>query len=287
MAETVGILAPMAVEMAPLWREFRVTDTKAAAGLKMSRGWLRDSQVVLTIAGVGKVNGAAAAQALIDHWGLSALILTGVAGTLVPEAAPGDVVIATSHIQFDVGVVRPNHYTPMPIAVRQKEGNVSRMRAVASSGRFTRLAMERARAVDFPYQRGRRPRVIEGAVATGDSLILWPEALARLALELHVVAIDMEGAAVAQVAQANGVEMVAVRGISDVAADLAKIELENVAGLGAAGSLKDRAAGVAGAARFVASRPANVIELLRLARAMRGAARNAAAVVAELVASLE
>lgn len=287
MAEIVGILAPMAVEMAPLWREVRAIETKATAGLKMSRALLRNRQVVLAVSGVGKVNGAAAAQAMIDHWGLSALILTGVAGTLVPEAAPGDVVIATSHTQFDVGVIRPNHYTPMPITARRKGGKESRVRAVASSARLTRLAMERARMVEFPYQRGRRPRVVEGAVATGDPLILWPEALAQLALEFHVVAIDMEGAAVAQVAQANGVELVAVRGISDVAADLAKMELESVAGLGVAGSVKERAAGVAGAARFVATRPANVIELLRLARAMRGAARNAAAVVAELVAGLE
>lgn len=287
MTGRVGILAPMLVEMKPILGEVRAADTLTRAGLRVTAGSLRGRDVVLAVSGVGKVNSAAATQALIDHWEVDTLILTGVSGALVPELSPGDIVIVNQLYQYDVAIIRAGRYSPLPLARRSPKGAGRRERALTASERLTKLAAERASLVKFPFQTGRRPLVVEGAVVTGDPLVLWPEALNWLSREFGAVAIEMEGAAVAQVAQANGVEFVAVRAISDRAADLARIDLEEFVGLGGAGSSLSRGRGLVSAARFLLRRPGDAPRLLRWARAMRGAARNAAAVTIELVGALE
>lgn len=287
VTERVGLLAPMELEIRPLRRELRAIETTKKAGVEMTRGLLRGRPVVLAVSGVGKVRSAIAAQAMIDQCQLDVLILTGVAGALSPELAPGDVVVATRFHQYDVGMVRRDRYTPSPSAVGSGERGGPLSTAQRASAHLARLALGRGRLVSYPWQTRRAPQVVEGAIITGDSLLLWPEGLAWLARTFDAVAIDMETAAVAQVAEVNGVEFAAIRAISDVAADMARLDLESMSGVAAAGSLGGRLTGAVRMASSMLGRPRNTVELLRLARAMRGAAANAAALVSELVAAMD
>jgi adenosylhomocysteine nucleosidase len=63
----------------------------------------------------------------------------------------------------------------------------------------------------------RRPRLRFGAVLTGDQFLACEETRARLFDEHRALAIEMEGAAVAQVAEAYGKPWIVVRAISDLA----------------------------------------------------------------------
>lgn len=286
VAKTVAILAPMDIEMKPLWREAHLVHDVTRSGLKLRHAWLRGRNVVMAVSGVGKVNSAAATQAIIDHCEPVALVLTGVSGSLVDELTPGDVVVASRFHQYDVGVVRASQYSPLPVEIRDSQGRISRCRTLRSSEHLVALALGQAKLLDLPYHPGAVPRVVEGAIITGDPLMAWPDGLERLSRTFEAVAIDMEGAAVAQVAEANGVEFVSIRGISDVAADLARIELELLLGLESSASMRERAHGLASAARYMIGHPRSAADVASFGRAMRGAAENAAVVVSRLLEQL-
>jgi adenosylhomocysteine nucleosidase len=287
VAEKIGILAPMPLELKPLLAQTCVVETETRAGLKMLSGTMRGRQVALAVCGIGKVNAAMAAQAMIDFCDPDALILTGVSGALRPDVAPGDVLVVERFHQYDIGALREGRYSPLPVTVRNPRGTESRSRFFSSNERLVELATECARSLELPYRVNGSPRVVKGAIITGDVLMLWPQGLEWLSRAFDAVAIDMEGAAVAQVARANGVELLAIRGISDVAADLADLEMEKLLSFGESARLGERVGQLGDVARFVLGRPRAAGGALRLIRAMNGAARNAAALVAATVATID
>jgi hypothetical protein len=68
-----------------------------------------------------------------------------------------------------------------------------------------------------PGANGQAPRVHVGTIATGDQVILAAEKKDWLTQTFGAVAVEMEGAAFAQVAAANSVPWLLIRSISDSA----------------------------------------------------------------------
>ena len=114
------------------------------------------------------------------------------------------------------------------------------------------------------------PAAARGTLATSDALIVDRDALARLERQ-GVVAIDLETAAIAAVCERRHVAWSVFRAISD-RADGGSMDASI---LGLAGS--DGRPDLAALARFLATQPWRVPQLVRLARGLRVAANAAAA----------
>lgn len=179
-------------------------EVKKCGGVTFHAGILNDTEVVHGQCGVGKVNAAAATQAAIDHFDVKALILTGLAGSLVTHLKRGDVVISNFVAQHDFDLT----------AFGKRLGQISDGgRLIEAHPKLVQLA---TRAYEEAFAVSRQDaQVLVGTIVTGDSFIADATRLKWIQREFGAVAAEMEGAAVGQVCQANDVPFVVIRVISD------------------------------------------------------------------------
>lgn len=194
---------------------------------------------LLALSGIGSAAAAAAAQALVDS-GVSALMTFGMAGGLDPALKPGSVVIPCELLSTD-------------------------------GARYTacRSWRERVAAAVSPLC-----AVTEGNLLTGTQPIDTPAEKAAALRSTGAAAVDMESAAVAEVAAEHNLPFIAVRVIVDTAADYLPRAVV--------------AASRAGRVHFgrliggLILRPREIAALLRLARRYRIAMRSLRAIGAHL-----
>lgn len=159
--------------------------------------------------GVGKVNAAMCAQALVSVFGCTRVINTGVAGSLDNRIEIGDIVVSTDAVEHDMDVT-PLGYAP---------GEHPDLRLVAFEADLGLRAavVEAARGVDGVS-------VFEGRVCSGDQFIGSAEAKKRIVSAFGGMCCEMEGAAIAHVCHVAGVPFVVVRAISDKADDSGNVD---------------------------------------------------------------
>jgi len=210
----IGILTAIPEEIGAFGVHFRETGREKAAGLEILRGTLDGRPVVLAESGVGKVNGALAATILLDRFGCRGLIFSGVAGGLDPALAVGDLVVATDVIQHDYG------------AFVKGELEVYR----AGTLPFPEYRGERALPADASLVDGARRALADhgtvhfGTILTGDTYLGCAATRERLFGSFAGKAVDMESAAVAQVAAAFGVPWLVIRALSDLAGEDSQLD---------------------------------------------------------------
>lgn len=203
----IGLIGAMETEVARL-REALADRCETAAGpITVTEGRLAGRPVALVRCGVGKVNAAMCTQLLIDRFSVDAVINTGVAGGLHPSLRVGDLVIATAALQHDFDVS----------ALGYARGNLCDSAHRDQPTLFE--AEPRWRAEFAAVARGLygEETVKEGLIVSGDRFIGDPDEKAVLQRTFGGMAAEMEGAAVAQTAAANGVPFLIVRAISDLA----------------------------------------------------------------------
>src|SRR5699024_6532895 len=152
-------------------------------------GTLDGENIVLVQSGVGKVNAAACTQVLVDHYGVSSLINSGVAGGLSPDVEVGDIVISTDAVQHDVDIT----------ALGEKPGVISRMdtSVFEADYKIIQLAQELTKGLSKDIH------VSQGRIASGDQFVASDEQMEKNVYTFSPYAEEMEGAAIAQVAHLN------------------------------------------------------------------------------------
>ena len=184
-------------------------------------------ELVVVLAGVGKVAAATTASLLADRFGVQAMAFTGVAGGLASGVQVGDVVLAQQLLQHDMDAspLFPRHEVPLT--------GISRFAADAGlSASMQRAAL--ALLADLPncvgaeamarYGLG-QARVHQGLIVSGDRFVATNAEREALLVELpDALAVEMEGAAVAQVCHDFGLPLVVVRTVSDRADDAAHVD---------------------------------------------------------------
>jgi adenosylhomocysteine nucleosidase len=214
----LGIVSALPEEMGNLGLALDKGEVVEVAGFHFRHGRVDGHAVVLTEAGCGKVASALVGSLLLDRFGCRGLVFSGVAGGLDPDLAIGDIVIADELIQHDYGAVASAHLTAYhpglpPIGeVTERPGfllDPGIRRAIAASlASFT---------LPPSAECGRAPRVLLGRVLSGDQFVNCVETRDRLHADFGGQAVEMEGAALAQVAERFGVPCVVVRCLSDLA----------------------------------------------------------------------
>jgi adenosylhomocysteine nucleosidase len=180
------------------------------AGRDFHFGTLDGHPVVLALSGVGKVAAATTAALLLDRCDVQALLFTGVAGGLHADVQVGDVVIARELLQHDMDA--------SPLFPRYEIPYTGVSRFATDAAWCERLA----RAVrSLPAQ----PRLHQGLVISGDRFIASAADNRALRMLLPgALAVEMEGAAVAQVCADFARPCAVLRTVSDRADDSAHVD---------------------------------------------------------------
>lgn len=197
----IGIVGAMEVEVERVCAALDGAERARVAGWEFCSGTLDGTEVVVVRSGVGKVNAGICVQALVDRFQVTHVVNTGIAGSLDPTLDIGDLVVSTDCVQHDF-TVGPLGYAPGVVPGRDRAEYVADRALVGAA-----LAAAAAEAPDV--------RCVEGRVASGDQFVASDDERARIVGQFGARCCEMEGAAMAQVCELNGVPFVVVRAISD------------------------------------------------------------------------
>lgn len=201
--------------------------TERIAGRELHRGLLRGRPVVLALAGIGKVAAAVTATLLLARGETRALLFTGTAGGLGDGIAVGDIVIARDLLQHDLDAspLFPRFEVPLTGRSRFAADPVLNAQLADAGRRVLAEAGQRVGAAHLARFGIRAPRLHEGLVVSGDRFVSTGAESAALRAALpDALAVEMEGAAVAQACAAFDCPFAVVRTVSDRADDLAHVD---------------------------------------------------------------
>jgi adenosylhomocysteine nucleosidase len=212
---TTGILCATPEEFDALHHRFAFDpEPTTIAGFQFWRGQVPDRprSIILAQSGIGKVNAATLATILFTTFGCEDLIFSGVAGALT-DLEVGSVVLVTRGATHDYGLVSNGAFTCVPVGDLPLPGIAQPLQGlpcVSSDVEQTMMHL-RDRMAD-------KLTIRLGAVLSGDVFINCQEARARLqALGGDIV--EMESAAVLEVARRFGKGAYIIRTVSDGAGD--------------------------------------------------------------------
>jgi len=188
-------------------------------GIRFVTGKLHDMDVVVAWTGIGKVNAAMTTTLLIEHFKPKYIIFTGIAGAVNPELKPGDIVIAERTAHHDMGTVWPEGLFVK--GVKNRLDGIENPVFFPTDEKLVTLAQQAAERIDMQRVETvagqRKPKIITGVIVTGDSFIASTEKCAELRKKLEADAVEMEGAAVAQICYQRQINHLIIRCISDSA----------------------------------------------------------------------
>ena len=198
MCRKIAIVCAGDREFAPFLPLLKDPVITEKAMLRFHEGTLNGVPVVVLFTGVCKVNAAVAAQILIDHFHVNAIINAGTAGGIDPSVQLFDTVVSTESAYHDVAANILTEFHPwMPSVWFQSDPAL--------------LKAARAAAETCPYP------IRFGRTVTGEQFITddhRDEIIAGFA----PLSTDMETAAFHHVCHVNGIPFIAVRTITDTAA---------------------------------------------------------------------
>lgn len=213
----VAIMYAFEAEGQLLRSHMSLEDSLFSVGRVFWIGKLEGKDVIVVNSDVGMTNAAMTTQLLIDRFKPKQIIFTGICGGIDPENQIGDIVIPELWVTHDYGLYDQEGFSPYPIRVHQpqKEESDTLMFFAVDEG-FLKIA-ENVK-VELKPILGRTPKIkVGGKGSSGNSFIDQVEKREWLAERLDAQIVDMESAAVVQVAKINGVPILVVRSCSDLA----------------------------------------------------------------------
>jgi len=207
----LGIIGAMSVEVETLKSKMTQIKETAKSGMVFYEGILELLPVVVVVCGVGKVNAALCVQVLVDCFGVTHVVNTGVAGSLCNDLDIADFVIGSAAIyhDFDCSVLNSNY------VVGQVPGLP--VRYFPADEIMVNAAFDAAECVNPGHAK-------IGIVASGDQFVSDKDQKAAIVKNTQALCTEMEGAAIAHAAWKNGIPFVIIRAISDKADDSAQMD---------------------------------------------------------------
>ena len=219
----IAIMAAMQEEMVGLTSALSDARTINNGSRQFTTGTVHGQPVVLVLSRIGKVAAATTATALVERFDVSAIVFTGVAGGLASGVNVGDMVVASEFIQHDMDA-SPLFVPLYGRAIFPTDPGLTQSLRAAAQGLLNNLSQwidqDTLHALHV-----QSPKVHSGLVLSGDRFVSTSSESQALQKRLPLaLAVEMEGAAVAQVCHDYGVPFAAVRTISDRADDHATID---------------------------------------------------------------
>ncbi len=192
--KTIGILGALPEEISHVVSALSDVNCETYAGVEYHIGYYADKKIVVCCAGMGKVNAASTTQVLITRYEVQMLIFSGIAGNMCSEITVGDVVIANElvhHDSEDSMIIQSAPFTTV----------------YPSDASLIKVMEDACRKLSITYRVGR--------IATGDKFICDINIKTSIKNSCDPLCVEMEGAALAQVAMRNNIPFVVVRAMSD------------------------------------------------------------------------
>lgn len=196
----IAIMGAMPEEVAPILEKVGSYQTVEYAGNRYYEANYRGVDLVIAYSKIGKVFSTLTATTMIEHFGATKLLFSGVAGAISPTLKVGDLIVATKLAQHDLDITAFGHpfgYVP--------EGSVF----VETDKEMIEMSKEVAVSMGKIVQ--------EGIIATGDQFVANEERKNWIGSTFGADALEMEGGSVAVVCNALNVPFFILRAISDAA----------------------------------------------------------------------
>ena len=204
-APRIALIGAMQEELSAVLTLMQDASCKTVAGRQFWQGHLNGHAVVAVLSGIGKVAAAITATVLIEKFKVNRILFTGVAGGLAAHVNVGDVVVGTELLQHDMNAspLFPQYEVPLLGRARFQADEI-----------MTKCLMDSA-AQALP-----NAQVHAGLIVSGDQFVSSASESQRLQSNISdALAVEMEGAALAQVCHAYGIPLAVVRTLSDRADD--------------------------------------------------------------------
>jgi len=212
-----GILGAFQKEVIILEEQLIHAQDYEIEGMRFVTGTLKGRKVVVAWTGIGKVNTAMTTTLLIEHFKPKQIIFTGIAGGINPELAPGDIVIAKATAHHDMGTMWPDDFQHRGV-INPFDGQRNPVFFPADE-QLLKLAEKAVKQVEFEKigtdTQETAPKIVMGVIVTGDVFVASSEKCNELREKLRADAVEMEGAAVAQICYQRRIPHLVVRSISD------------------------------------------------------------------------
>jgi len=219
---STAILSALAEEQDGLVHRLSQPRCVKRAGRDFWCGDLHGEPVVLALSRIGKVAAATTATTLIEAFGVQRVVFTGVAGGIASGVQVGDVVVASDFVQHDMDA--------SPLFPRYQIPLYGQDRFTCDSALSALLLQAAQTGVKHVAQHALAGhKVHQGLIASGDHFVSAAQEAQAIQAALagagmSPLAVEMEGAAVAQVCFDYGLPFAAMRTISDRADDQAHVD---------------------------------------------------------------
>lgn len=241
----IAVVSAFQPELAQLLPRVQQPARHVVNGVEFTTGTLEGKPVLLFLSGISMTNAAMTTQLALDRFQVTQLVVSGVAGGVNPGLHIGDVTVAARWGQYlevlAAREVAPGRYRPpgfigelpfpsfgplypRPVEVRSagREGVEKKFwfdadpALLATAQRAASVALERCDAAQKCLSH--TPRVVVGGAGVSGAAFVDNAALREYVFQtFQANVLDMETAAMAHVAYANGVPYVAFRSLSDLA----------------------------------------------------------------------
>ncbi|MBM7651726.1 5'-methylthioadenosine/S-adenosylhomocysteine nucleosidase [Neobacillus cucumis] len=207
----IAIIGAMEEEVTLLRDNIKDQKQETVAGCEFTFGNMHGSEVILLRSGIGKVNAAMSTTILLEKYKPDCIINTGSAGGYNPSLNVGDAVISTEVRHHDVDVT----------AFGYEYGQVPQLPAAfLAEERLVTVAESAAKELD-------NFQIVKGLIVTGDSFMEDPKRVEFVRSKFKdLQAVEMEAAAIAQVAYRFGTPFVIIRSLSDIAGKESEISFD-------------------------------------------------------------
>ena len=196
----IAIMGAMPEEITPILEIVgEYTSTEYANNTYYEASY-KGTELVIAYSKIGKVFSTLTATTMIEHFGCSKLLFSGVAGAINSSLKIGDLIVATKLSQHDLDITAFGH--PMGFV---PGGSVF----VETDKELINIAKDVASELGKVVQ--------EGVIATGDQFIHDSKIKDAIVKNFSADALEMEGASVAVVCDALHVPFFILRAISDTA----------------------------------------------------------------------
>lgn len=243
-APRIAVIAAYKVEWVALKNAMSETHTDTIADTTYITGKLDGKDIILFLSGVSMVNAAMTTQGAIDHFKVTRIVFSGIAGGINPNLSAGDVVVAdrwSEYLEFVfarktaagwsvpawLGKTLPNYGMIFPLAVEIAHPGQSDPEkvfwfdvnsAMLETARLVAANVELKNCTEKGVCLDHKPRiVIGGGGVSGTAFVDNADFRAWIFDTFKANLVDNESAPVAHVAYSNHVPFIAFRCLSDLA----------------------------------------------------------------------
>lgn len=196
----IGIITAISEEFDVINELMKEVKIEEKYNLKLYTGMINDKEVVLVKCGVGKVNAARTTQILIDNYDIEYIVNVGVAGSLNDDLEVGDIVIGKMLVQHDFDTT----------ACGDEKGYIT---GAGKEFFSNKELIEKCKSIIENDLKEINTKI--GIIATGDIFCQELSLKDQIIKEFGADAVEMEGAAIAQVCTLCNIPFIVIRSISD------------------------------------------------------------------------